>query len=294
MKDCSTMLVRIAQADAYAAACEYCKDEEHVKNVLKFEKYMKHPTHNLSAGRYTDDTQMSIGVANVMISRQYSKLAFADSWVTVFRRDPRPGYSKKFYDVLQECKTGQDLLDKVEPTSTKNGGAMRAMLLGLIKDPKEAAAVSKLQASVTHNSVWGLFAAQASTMLAHFSIHTDLPFSSFRNSVQFSLIENNNLFPKTPNFNQRIDGSDSLAIATISSVWTALCSCSSLMDILKMIIIWGGDTDTAAAIAWGIAAPRHTEEQLSSFFEFGLEPGRLYGYGFLMELNRHLLAAHYG
>ena len=70
------MLLRIAQGDAYGMAVEYIRPEHEPlrEQALNFESYGKHPTHKILAGQYTDDTQMSIGVAEVIgVSRDSLK-----------------------------------------------------------------------------------------------------------------------------------------------------------------------------------------------------------------------------
>jgi ADP-ribosylglycohydrolase len=55
---------------------------------------------SLRSGQYTDDTQMSIAVAETLLGGDYSKLAFATKFTEVFHRDPRVGYAKGFYNFL--------------------------------------------------------------------------------------------------------------------------------------------------------------------------------------------------
>ena len=98
------MLVRIAQGDAYGMACESIKfprDQEIYDQALKFERYGLHPMHKLDAGQYTDDTQMSIGVTEVLLNKnvrpdpnvgpQQIKRWFAESFFNCFKRDRRDG-----------------------------------------------------------------------------------------------------------------------------------------------------------------------------------------------------------
>ena len=104
------MLLRIAQGDAYCMATEFIKlpaYENLKQEALKFEKYLKHPTHTLGAGRYTDDTQMSIAVAEVLlgdygnISRESFAEAFVKPFIKILEMDT-PEISKSFLRKLTQ------------------------------------------------------------------------------------------------------------------------------------------------------------------------------------------------
>lgn len=85
-----------------------------------------------------------------------------------------------------------------------------------------------------------------------------------------------------------------VGLNTAWAVHTLLTTETSLMEILKRTIEWGGDTDSVGAIAWGIASCRHQDEQLPEFFERDLELGRnpAYGPAYLKELGRQLMDAY--
>jgi ADP-ribosylglycohydrolase len=55
-----------AYADAYGAGFEYA-DEMIVNNDLS--RYVQHPRFRLIPGSYTDDTQMSIAIAEVIVAQ---------------------------------------------------------------------------------------------------------------------------------------------------------------------------------------------------------------------------------
>ncbi len=56
------------------------------------------------------------------------------------------------------------------------------------------------------------------------------------------------------------------------------------MGIMRQTIEWGGDTDSVAAIAWGIASARYPDEKLPEFFDRDLENGT-YGRDYLSTLG---------
>lgn len=64
------------------------------------------------------------------------------------------------------------------------------------------------------------------------------------------------------------------------------------MAIMRRLLEWGGDTDSVAAIAWGIASSRYQDEVLPEFMERDLEPGSEYGVAFLKGLGVQLMAKY--
>ena len=88
------MLLRIAQGDAYALAAEYVNrhpEEPEHKELFEFKRYLPHPTyHKLLPGTYTDDTQMSVSVAEALISSHncvgVTQERFVKYWFDGFKR----------------------------------------------------------------------------------------------------------------------------------------------------------------------------------------------------------------
>ena len=109
------MLVELAIGDAYGAGFEYV-DPEHRTAPNDLTCYARHPGHIvLSPGRYTDDTQMSLAIAELMIEKiEWTPLNIANKFVQVFKRDPRPGYARKFYEFLKEIKSGEEFLERIK------------------------------------------------------------------------------------------------------------------------------------------------------------------------------------
>ena len=68
-------------------------------------------------------------------------------------RNKRDGYSGKFKEILDTCKGGQDLIDKIIPTSTRNGAMMRSIPLCVLDDTYSILTLAKIQSEVTHLSI---------------------------------------------------------------------------------------------------------------------------------------------
>lgn len=92
------MLLELAIGDAYGAGFEYA-DEMLLENDLSH--YVQHPRHNIKPGCYTDDTQMSIAIAETIISQApWTPELLANNFVKAFKRDSREGYAGRFYEFV--------------------------------------------------------------------------------------------------------------------------------------------------------------------------------------------------
>ncbi|AOS46119.1 ADP-ribosyl-[dinitrogen reductase] glycohydrolase [Lacunisphaera limnophila] len=162
------MLFQLAIGDAYGAGFEYAS-KDFVAQHNNLERYISHPKHRQLPGTYTDDTQMALAIAELLIEKSpWTKEVIAQKFVDVFKRDPRKGYSQRFYWFLREVKDGSEFLARIDPRSTKSGAAMRAPPLGLLKSEAEVLAKAEFQARLTHDTPEGVASAQAAALTAHY------------------------------------------------------------------------------------------------------------------------------
>lgn len=296
------MLLRIAQGDAYAAAVEYVNKQQHQElyaKTLGFSaSYQQHPTHlDLRPGMYTDDTQMSVAVSEVLLSSRLepgdfpTKRDFLAAFFRCFKRDERDGYSRNFQAILEKSKSVEELEVNIDPTSDKNGAAMRAVPLGVVPDVQSLIVLAGLQASVTHDTWGGINSAIAVALMSHFALYEDRGFDSMlewcvRQQPAFAKFQR----PWTGPVKAQND-KDGLGVGMITAhaVHTLLTTQGSMMGIMRQVLEWGGDTDSVAAIAWGIASARYQDEPLPEFMERDLEPGGQYGPAFLKSLGAKLM-----
>jgi len=302
------MLLRIAQGDAYGMAREYVKTAdfpEHVAECLKLERYLAHPSyHKLAPGTYTDDTQMSIAVAEALLYHKtgdwdddLSAENFMDRFFVTFKRDERDGYSRKFQAILEEAKDPVHFRQLVTPTSTANGAAMRSVPLGVIKNPKEVVRIAGLQASTTHATYGGINSSVCTALMSHYALYNRRGFSSMRGwGLQYCPAFEHFREPWVGPVQEASKDGKGLGVGlnTAWAVHTLLVEETSLMGILKRTIEWGGDTDSVAAIAWGIASARYQDEILPDFLERDLEQGTSGKYGptYLKDLGKCLMDAY--
>lgn len=177
------MMLRIAQADAFALAIEYVNREKHfsvIQALRRFDSYQQHPSYaKLRPGDYSDDTQMSCAVAETIIAeRSPTSERFVQHFFDAFKRDPRDGYSRAFQAILEEATSVDHLRQLIVPNSNKNGAAMRSVPLGVIADPKEVVAVAGIQASTTHATYGGINSSIAVALMSHFALYDRRGFSS--------------------------------------------------------------------------------------------------------------------
>jgi ADP-ribosyl-[dinitrogen reductase] hydrolase len=88
------MLIELAIGDAYGAGFEYV-DPATVRRHNTLRGYVQHPRHRIRPGAYTDDTQMSLAIAETLTcGADRTPPVLAQAFVTAFHRDPRDGYAQ--------------------------------------------------------------------------------------------------------------------------------------------------------------------------------------------------------
>ena len=276
-----SMLTLGAIGDSYGFCFEFAEPEfvaQH--NDLE---YIQHPEFgHITPGAYSDDTQMQLALAELIVSDlEWTPISIADQFVSSYKRDPRPGYARRFRALLEEVDDGSELIAKIQPNSDRNGAAMRAPIIGLFPDLQTVRHLATLQAAVTHNTKGGIDSAVAAALMSHYLLYglgekTALP--------EF-------LTQTLPDYNwtERWQGKVPIhGISTVQAALTALLASDSLSEILQACVAFTGDVDSVAAIACSCAAISDSicqdiPEQLWQ----GLERTR-YGLPYLQEMDRRV------
>ncbi len=281
------MLVTIGIGASYGSGFEYA-DENLPQNTLQ--NYVQHPTHlKLKPGMYTDDTQMSIAIAEAIVENiPWTREALCEKFFQAFKRDWRDGYSRGFQGLLETSKSSQELLSRLDGDSDKSGGAMRATPIGAFKDAHTVMTKAAIQASVTHNTVHGRAAAQAAALMSHYFMYKVGPKRELAEyvdnwisstgvaSCNFSVPWAGRVGPK--------------GIITVRAAMTAIIARSKMSDILRSCVYFSGDTDTVAAIAMGAAFwSEEVEQDLPDVLRYKLENGK-YGREYLEKLDQKLVS----
>lgn len=274
------LLSTIAQADAYAFSFEYAPvDFVWANNTLT--NYVKHHKHPIVPGCYSDDTQMSLAVAEVLCGPgPFTRESFADAFVQCFKRDPRAGYARGFHQFLTDVADGNELLAKIKPFSDKSGGAMRALPCGILPDVNEVISVCTTQAAITHNTAGGINSALAAALTAHYFIYNLGPKSSLCDFIQ-TYVPGDLHKPWLGPVGEK-------GAMSVRAAITAIAISSSLSELLKNCVAFTGDVDTVAAIALGAAsASREFSNDLPAFLSDDLENG-VYGRDYIAQLDSKL------
>lgn len=299
------MFVEAAIGDAYGAGFEYVDPRIVLADNEPRRGYRKH---RVEPGHYTDDTQMAIAIAlTMLLADSWTDISPADlasQFVTQFENDPRPGYSQKFYEILQGIVSsiknvkghrvlgGVEFLRRIRPVSTKSGGAMRAWPCGLLPTLEDAVDFAMFQASLTHATREGMDAAAAVAALVW----------CCRQGMDGDLIIDT-IESKVPGYAWNIPWKGAVGSSGISSTKaavTAVCNLHpdrmpvtvSMTGILRSSVAFTGDVDTVACIALA-AASVHPGiiNDLPKVLYDDLEEGR-YGMDFLKALDEMMIAKY--
>lgn len=235
------MLLEIAIGDAYGAGFEYVSTAI-IRAHNDLSGYIQHPRHGTKPGQYTDDTQMSIAIAEAIVSgEEWTPLMLANRFVTVFKRDPREGYAGRFQEFLGRVEDGAQFLAEIQPDSDKSGAAMRAGPIGVFPDIEEVIFRCGLQATLTHNTPDGIHAAVAASLMTHYFLYDLGPKAQLGAFLE-----------------QHVPGDWSepwrgkvghQGLMSVHAAVTSIIATTSMCDLLRHCIAYSGDVDTVAAIA---------------------------------------------
>jgi ADP-ribosylglycohydrolase len=195
--------------------------------------------------RFTDDTVLTIAVADSLLRG----VDYAVSLKTYGRRYPRAGYGENFYCWMLSS-------DSSPYNSWGNGAAMRVSPVGFACDSIDDILIeAERSAVVTHNHPEGIKGAQA-TALAIFLARTTKSKAEIRKEItgRFSYDLNRTLDAIRPAYHFDVSCQGSVPEAIISFLES-----KSYEDAVRKAISLGGDSDTIACIAGGIAQAYYRE-----------------------------------
>lgn len=276
------MLLELAVGDAYGAGFEYV-NRGMIQESNDLSRYVKHPRHGTKPGQYTDDTQMTLAIAEAIVSGEdWTPLNLARRFVEVFKRDPHEGYAISFYGFLRRIRDGKQFLAEIMPESDKSGAAMRAIPIGVFATVKEVIDKATVQAAVTHNTPDGIRAGVASALMSHYFIYS-LGAKKDLGAFIESHVEGKWADPWHGEVGSK-------GWMSVKAAITAVQQHNRLSDMLRACAEYSGDVDTVATIALGAAScSKEVIQDLPQVLIDRLENGA-YGHRYIVELDRRLLS----
>ncbi len=276
------MLLELAIGDAYGAGFEY-SDRGMIERYNDLSRYVKHPRHAIRPGCYTDDTQMSLAIAEAIVANDPWTLEnLADRFIAAFKRDPREGYAAGFYQFLMHVQNGEQFLRDIRPNSDKSGAAMRAAPIGIYATIPTVIERCTLQAALTHNTPDGINAAVAAALMAHYFLYNLGPKKALGSFLE-AHVPGRWSTPWTGKVKAQ-------GWMSVRAAITAIINNDSMSALLKACIQFSGDVDTVAAIALaaGSCSSEIAQDLPSHLFD-ALENGP-YGREYIRSLDKQLMA----
>jgi ADP-ribosylglycohydrolase len=244
-------------------------------------------------GRYTDDTQMMIGILETLAEKgAFDPAVCAIKFQENF--DPTRGYGRRIFGVMERIRQGLSW-DQVGTDSFGNGGAMRIAPIGCFyyHDLEAIRTYALLSARITHNHPEGLAGAVAQATavglaLQHGLNHEPIQPETFLDKIAAQVRDINKGFAEALQAIKAMPGGavlevieaisaryrlDLRAIESVppaigSFVWT-----HSFRDAVVLAVNLGGDTDTMGAMAGAIAGAYYGYGQIPKAWLNPLENG---------------------
>lgn len=281
------MMLELGVGDSYGLGFEYCDANLHLNDLSG---YVRRPINRRmnwpeGIGKYSDDTQMSIAIAELLIEgAEWTYLNIANKFVECFKRDPIVGYAKGFYHFLKQVKDGQDFLDNIIPISDKSGAAMRATPIGIINNIDVVINYATIQAELTHNTVAGIDSAVASALCSYFFIHEkgnpkDLP------TFIANHVHQDDEYKWDKPYEGKVGPKGHMSVR---AAITAIARNNSLSECLIDCVNFSGDVDTVATIAMAAAScSEYYKKDLPDCLIYGLRNDK-FGREYLENLDKNL------
>jgi len=193
----------------------------------------------VAGSRFTDDTVLTVAVADCLLTGS----AYVDKFHEYTRTYPDRGYGVGFWHWV---KSGS----RQPYNSWGNGSAMRVSPVALaFPTLEEVVKEAKASAEVTHNHPEGIRGAQATaaaTFLARQGESKTKIRSAIEKQFRYDLSRTTASIRQTYSFNESCQ-------QTVPEAITAFLESEDYEDAVRLAISLGGDADTLACIAGGIA-----------------------------------------
>jgi len=268
-------------------------------------------------GRYTDDTQMMIGILETLLEKGGFNPAIC---ATRFQEnfDPRRGYGRRIFGVMERIRQGIPW-NQVGTDSFGNGGAMRIAPIGCFyyHDLQALKEKAILSACITHNHPEGLAGAVAQATSVGLALQralsndlieaedfvdrisaqvgdVDKGFAEACDGIK-SISASFTAHPRGPliEIMKAITGRYDLSLRAIESVPPAIGAfvlTHSFCEAVVLAVNLGGDTDTIGAMAGAIAGAYYGYDQIPQAWLNPLENGAK-GRDYVITCVKHVVSS---
>jgi ADP-ribosylglycohydrolase len=244
-------------------------------------------------GRYTDDTQMMIGILETLVEKgRFDPAVCAGKFKENF--DPRRGYGRRILGVVERIRQGVPW-EQVGTDSFGNGGAMRIAPIGCFyyRDLQALKENAMLSARITHNHPEGLAGAVAQATAVGLAFQYGLSSGpiepkKFLDGITAQVVDIDKGFGEALDgiksilggsvldVIEAIAGRYNLSLRAIESVPAAIGAfvlTDSFKEAVVLAVNLGGDTDTIGAMAGAIAGACYGYGQIPEEWLSPLENG---------------------
>lgn len=259
-------------------------------------------------GVYTDDTQMSIAVAETMLSGEPFKAeTLAEKFVEAYHRDRREGYSRETLSMLESSRTGRDFIasmtEKEKRKRKSDGSAMRAVPIGLFPDTRDVIRNAILNSEISHAHPSAVSASVGIALASHYFYYKKGPRSRV---IEYILLHMEQICSKTCGYLEAVDSLREFNPKTVLGEYAnygppyndAEPVLGAVLFIIKMhsadpcrataeTISLGGDADTTLSMVLGIIMADHPAGALPAKLCTDLENEK-FGRDYLLELGKRL------
>lgn len=266
----SNVLLGTAVGDALGVPFETKLPNYELLQAWDGKSFLGSEHHKLLPGQYSDDTQMSLMVAESLIQNKgFAPEDLAARYVDWIVSKRARGYGKTTLMAVQALIQGKSYKESGVPGSYGNGTAMRAAPFGIYfrDDSKSLLENVKIDSAITHTSEEAEAGAIAIAAAAAMSVNNDtdklltriwelLPASKVKDVI-FSLESLIDSPFITPEQALRVVGTKADVRQTVPAALYCFLKFDNYNDAVIASIRAGGDTDTTAAIVgalWGAKA----------------------------------------
>ena len=270
----TSVLLGTACGDALGVPFESKPDTNPLLLAWDQNSYLGSQYHGLEPGQYSDDTQMSLMVAESLVENKgFSPEDLAARYVDWIASNRARGYGRTTLIAVQALQAGKHWSESGVNGSYGNGTAMRAAPFGVFyrDDLYGLIEAVKIDSAITHKSEEAEAGALAIALAIYFIINKNE--TSMLDNIMFHLPESkvrSNLAATKQVFTIHHNPADWLAAigtsADVRQTVPAALYCylkfTNYRDAVLAAIKAGGDTDTTAAIVGALCGAKYGRDNI--------------------------------